>query len=86
MRASQVIAAIRDGWLLDTVPAHDADFDMSVSEYINFRKRGAPLAVLASSLSEHWSSDEGYASVNASGVSSRAGTPKRRCVYMYVCM
>jgi hypothetical protein len=39
-----VAEAIRDGWVLDTVPALDADYDMVLEQYAYFRRQGLPLA------------------------------------------
>eukprot|EP00960_Hanusia_phi_P049496 759578-Hanusia_phi.AAC.1 len=41
--------AIRDGWLVDTAPNPDAEFDLAFDEYEDFRKFAAPLVRWAAS-------------------------------------
>ena len=53
-----VSEAIRDGWVLDTVPAPDADYDMVLEQYAYFRKKSLPLAQWAAAAVSDDSGDE----------------------------
>ena len=53
-----VTEAVRDGWVLDTVPAPDADYDMPLEQYASFRRQSLPLAQWATTAVSDDSEDE----------------------------
>lgn len=72
-----VSEAIRDGWVLDTVPAPDADYDMVLEQYAYFRKTALPLAQwAAAAASDDSGEDDAARSWRAqSPHGSRASSP-----------
>ena len=73
-----VAEAIRDGWVLDTVPAPGADYDMVLEQYAYFRKKSQPLAQWAAATAPLYSEDDDeedalYASRRSYG--SRVASP-----------
>lgn len=71
-----IAEAIRDGWVLDTVPALDADYDMVLEQYAYFRKQSLPLAQWATAAASDESDEEhDHRWRNQSPYGSRASSP-----------
>lgn len=70
-----VAEAIRDGWVLDTVPALDADYDMVLEQYAYLRKQSLPLAQWAAAAASDDSEDEDRRWRAQSPYGSRVSSP-----------
>ncbi|EKX54157.1 hypothetical protein GUITHDRAFT_100404 [Guillardia theta CCMP2712] len=66
--------AVRDGWLVDTAPNPDAEFDLSFEEYRDFRKFATPLVTWAAEDSDN---EREMADVSRQSLRSSRSQPRK---------